>query len=190
MKIRVATVEDAKDLLKIYGYYVENTAITYEYEVPSVEEFQNRICQITKKYPYLIAEDETGILGYAYASAYHERPAYGWNVEMTIYLNPDRRGNKIGQVLYTKLEEILTEQGFVNLIALITPPGINADEKVYNSMHFHEKMGYLLAGRIKNSGYKFHRWYDTITMTKQIREVDEHMGATKWFDEVGEQFCL
>ena len=87
IKIRTATVEDAEKLLEIYAYYIKNTAVTFEYEVPSVEEFRERISHILEHYPYLVAENKDEIIGYSYAGRFHPRAAFGWDVEMTVYLN-------------------------------------------------------------------------------------------------------
>lgn len=186
--IRAASMEDAKDLVDIYRYYVENTAVTFEYEVPSVEEFQNRIAQVLKSYPYLVAESEEGILGYAYAGRYHPRAAFAWSAEMAIYLKRDIRQAGIGRKLYTLLEEILKEQGVVKTIAHITMPVDELSD--FNSMQFHKKMGYRLAGTFENIGYKFGRWYSTIWMDKMIGISKEKMDNIKMFDEVREKFAL
>lgn len=183
--IRVARVEDAVELLKIYGYYVENTAITFEYDTPSVEEFQARIAHTLEKYPYLVAEEDGKIVGYAYAGAYHPRAAYGWAAEMTVYLHHNYKGHGLGRQLYTKLESILQKQGVVKTIALITAPSTEEEKAVYGSMFFHEKMGYHLAGRLESSGYKFHHWYDTVLMDKFIGERTEDMKPIRKFAEVG-----
>ena len=188
--IRAAVIEDAPALLDIYGYYVEHTAITYEYDVPALSDFQDRIRHTLEKYPYLVAQKEDHIIGYAYASAYHPRAAYGWNAEMTVYLDHNERGHRVGQKLYTLLEQLLQEQGIVNALALITPPMTEEDETVYASMHFHEKMGYELAGRIKNSGYKFDRWFDTVTMQKQLNTPENSMNSIKSFEEVRAKYGL
>ena len=78
LQIDVVALEDAWQLLDIYRYYVENTAITFEYETPSLEEFKQRIITILKRYPYLVAKVDGQITGYVYASAFHERAAYDW----------------------------------------------------------------------------------------------------------------
>ena len=91
LMIRVAKPEDAKGLLKIYAPYVEKTAITFEYEVPSEKEFAGRIRHILTKYPYLVLEENGEMLGYAYAGAFHERSAYDWAVETTIYIREDQK---------------------------------------------------------------------------------------------------
>ena len=186
--IRTATINDAKDLLDIYSYYVKNTAVTFEYEVPTEEEFQNRILHILEQYPYLVAETEEGIVGYAYAGRYHPRAAFAWSVEMAIYLKKDIRQTGIGRKLYTLLEEILKEQGVVRTIAHIVMP---SDEYTdFNSMQFHEKMGYKLAGKFENIGYKFGGWYSTIWMEKMIGTTGENMEEIRSFEKVREKFRL
>ena len=102
--IRIATAEDAEALLAIYAPYVRDTAITFEYRVPSLEEFRRRIEATLEKYPYLALEDGGEILGYAYAAPFKERAAYDWAVETTIYLRPDARGKGCGRTLYEALE--------------------------------------------------------------------------------------
>ena len=104
-KIRTATEDDAAALLAIYDYYVQNTAITFEYDTPSLEEFKNRIHKIKEKFPYLVIEQGKEILGYAYASSFHERAAYQWCVEMSIYLDKDVRRGGLGRMLYEELEK-------------------------------------------------------------------------------------
>lgn len=186
--IRTATVNDAKELLDIYSYYVKNTAVTFEYEVPTMEEFQNRISHILEQYPYLVAETEEGIVGYAYAGRYHPRAAFAWSVEMAIYLKKDIRRAGIGRELYARLEEILREQGVMRTIAHIVMP---TDEYTdFNSMQFHEKMGYKLAGKFENIGYKFGRWYSTIWMDKMIGTPGENMEEIRSFEKVRGQFLL
>ena len=105
--IRTAAAEDTKALLKIYTPYVKNTAITFEYSVPSEEEFKGRMEKILQKYPYLVAEMDGEIVGYAYAGAFHERPAYEWAAETTIYVKQDRKKLGIGKKLYDELERYL-----------------------------------------------------------------------------------
>ena len=98
--IRVATEADAEALLVIYAPYVEHTAITFEYTVPTVEEFAGRIRQTLKKYPYLVAERNGEILGYVYVGPFHQREAYGWAVETTIYVQSGSKRFGIGRELY------------------------------------------------------------------------------------------
>lgn len=130
MEVRLATPQDAEELLEIYRYYVEHTAITFEYETPSITEFRQRIKQTLKRYPYLAAVDGHGkIVGYAYASSFKNRAAYDWSVETTIYVDKDVKRQGIGKKLYEALEEILRKQHVINLDACITDPEIE-DEYV------------------------------------------------------------
>jgi peptide/nickel transport system substrate-binding protein len=119
MKIRIAKEEDAEALLAIYAPYIEHTVITYEYDVPTVEEFRGRIRHVLERYPYLVAELNGEICGYAYASAFHDRPAGGWNVETSIYVDQNKKGIGIGTALYDKLEKILKRQNILNMNACI-----------------------------------------------------------------------
>lgn len=98
MEVRLATPQDAEELLEIYRYYVEHTAITFEYETPSITEFRQRIKQTLKCYPYLAAVDgHRKIVGYAYASSFKNRAAYDWSVETTIYVDKDVKRQGIGK---------------------------------------------------------------------------------------------
>ena len=107
IRIREAAVEDAVRLLEIYAYYVEKTAITFEYDVPSLKEFRGRIAHIKERYPYLVIERDGVIEGYAYAGVFKDRAAYDRSCEMTIYLDRDAVGGGLGRKLYEALEEAL-----------------------------------------------------------------------------------
>ena len=168
--VRSATVKDAEALLNIYAYYVENTAITFEYEVPSVEEFQQRIANTLKKYPYLVVEKEGMILGYAYAGVFKDRAAYDWSAEVTIYLKYDAVKSGLGRKLYEELETEMKKRGFLNLYACIGYP-IEEDEYLTrNSAEFHAHLGYQTVGEFHKCGYKFGRWYNMIWMEKLLGE--------------------
>lgn len=168
--IRTVTMADAPQLLAIYSHYVENTAITFEYDPPTLEEFQGRIANTLKKYPYLCAEQEGTILGYAYAAPFRTRAAYQWTAELTIYLAPNAQKHGMGRKLYEALEQQLKEMGILNLYACIGYP-ITEDEYLSpNSAQFHEHMGYTKVGEFHKCGYKYGRWYDMIYMEKIIGE--------------------
>ncbi|SHH66976.1 phosphinothricin acetyltransferase [Butyrivibrio fibrisolvens DSM 3071] len=171
--IRPVQFSDAPSLVEIYRYYVEKTAITYEYEVPSVTEFENRIKAITGKYPYLVVEKDNEIIGYAYTSAFHVRKAYEWSAEMSIYLSDKAKGLGLGRKLYEILEDISKKQGITNLYACIGAPEVEDEYLTNNSIHFHEHMGYKLIGRFTKCGYKFHRWYDMVWMEKIIKDHEQ-----------------
>ena len=108
--IRTASVKDAKKLLEIYEYYVKHTAITYEFEVPTLADFEQRIATTLKNYPYLVAEVDGEIAGYVYAGRFRTRAAYDWSVETSIYLSGKYQRLGLGRLLYEKLEEILKKQ--------------------------------------------------------------------------------
>ncbi|MGN0633231.1 MAG: GNAT family N-acetyltransferase [Oscillospiraceae bacterium] len=169
MKIERAYEEDAAKLLEIYAPYVEETAVSFEYKVPSVEEFAERIRTVSSKYPYIKAVDNNGeILGYAYAGAFKGRSAYNWSVETTVYVRNDRRQSGIGRALYECLEKSLQQMGVLNLNACIAFTAEPDEYLTNDSMLFHQKLGYELVGTFHKCGYKFNKWYDMIWMEKII----------------------
>lgn len=169
LQIRLATTKDAKALLDIYSYYILNTAITFEYTVPTIAEFENRIQTTLKNYPYLVAITNEEIVGYAYASAFKERAAYQWAVETSIYVKHGREKMGIGKVLYQHLESILAKQNITNVNACIAYPSQDHDPHLSkNSVLFHDHLGYQLVGQFHNCAYKFNRWYDMVWMEKVI----------------------
>lgn len=169
IEIRMAVPEDAEALLAIYAPFVTDTAISFEYEVPSVEEFRQRIIIKLEKFPYLVALYDGKPVGYAYASTFIPRPAYDWSVEATVYIKEDYTGLEIGRKLYEKLEELLLEQNIYNVNACIAFVEHEDPYVTNRSMEFHEHMGYHLVGKFTNSGYKFGRWYDMIWMEKILK---------------------
>ena len=166
--VRDASLADAKAILNIYSYYVENTVITFEYTVPSLEEFQNRMRNTIKKYPYLVIEKDGIIQGYAYAGAFVGRAAYDWSCELTIYLDHNAKRCGLGKILYSALADRLKKMGILNLYACIGYPQVEDEYLTKNSAQFHEHLGFKLAGTFHNCGYKFNRWYDMVWMEKII----------------------
>lgn len=165
--IRPAVPEDAPALLAIYAPYVRETAVTFEYEIPTPEEFAGRIRRTLERYPYLTAQSGGEVLGYACAGAFKERAAYDWSVETTIYLRQDQRGRGLGRALYQALERCLAAQHIQNLNACIADPAQAGDPYLTGaSAAFHARMGYQLVGRFHKCGYKFGRWYDMVWMEK------------------------
>lgn len=164
--IRAARPEDARALLEIYAPYVKETAITFEYQVPSEEEFRRRIETILKRYPYLVAEQNGEVLGYAYAHPFHERAAYGWTAEASIYLAKEARGRGLGRKLYETLEALLVRMGVRNLYACVAYPEQEDEYLTGYSAAFHTHMGYRKAGHLHQCGYKFGRWYGMLYLEK------------------------
>lgn len=170
MIIRSVEVKDAERILEIYAHYVENTAITFECEVPTLEEFTNRIVQKKEKYPYLVLEVDGIIQGYAHAGPFVGRKAYEHSCEMTIYLDKEALGRGYGRKLYEALEAMLKERGILNLYACIGDPVEEDEYLTRGSEKFHEKLGYKRVGLFYKCGYKFGRWYNMIWMEKIIGE--------------------
>lgn len=183
INIRSAKIEDAATLLAIYKPYVENTAITFEYDVPTVEEFAGRIQKTLEKYPYLVIEriaDSDGandaneatpeILGYCYAGVFKARAAYNHCVETSIYIKMGEHGKGYGRTLYSALESELKNRGIKNAYACIASPKIEGPRLDKSSQKFHEKLGYTLVGTFHDCGYKFNQWFNMIWMEKMLGE--------------------
>ena len=151
--IREVQESDIQNLLNIYRPYVENTAISFETKVSSIDEFHQKITICLKNFPWLVAEKDGAIVGYAYAGKFRTRNAYNWSVESSVYVSKELQRQGIGKKLYHKLFEILKSQGIVNVFAGITLPDIG-------SIHLHESLGFKKIGIYKKVGFKFEKWWD------------------------------
>lgn len=168
--IRAVTPDDARQLLDIYTPYVEKTAISFEYDVPTLEEFQRRIRKTLQKYPYITAEKDGELLGYAYTGPFVGRAAYDWAVETSIYLREGCRRMGIGKMLYAKIEEISRLQNILSLNACIGYPEIEDEHLNKNSVQFHAHIGFEMVGEFHKCGYKFGTWYNMVWMEKMIAD--------------------
>lgn len=177
IQIRVARIEDAEALLEIYRPYVEKTAISFEYDVPSLAEFKGRMEKTLRKYPYLVAENSKEIIGYTYAGPFVGRAAYDWGIETTIYIKEDMKRLGAGKKLYEALEKILKAQNILNMNACIGYPDIEDEYLNKNSVEFHSHMGFKMVGEFHKCGYKFGRWYNMVWMEKIIGEHKENQLA-------------
>ncbi len=175
--IRVATLADAPAILSIYAPYILTSTATFEYDVPSLEEFSARFEGITARFPWLVWEEGGEILGYAYGSPPYARAAYAWCAEPSVYLAPQARGKGIAKKLYAALEAILLEQGFQVLYALIT-------EENTVSLHFHEKRGYQTRVMFPDCGFKFGRWLGVTWMEKRLKPVEIPTSSPKPWPEL------
>ncbi len=163
--IRMATEADIPEILGIYGPYVLTTTNSFEYRVPTLQEFQARFAHITTQFPWLVWEEEGKVLGYAYASLPFSRTAYQWSCEVSIYLAPQARKKGIGKKLYQALEYILFAQGYRTIYSVVTSE--NQD-----SLDFHTHVGYREIARMPNIGMKFGRWLGTVWLEKRANSVD------------------
>lgn len=163
--IRPAAEADVPAILDIYAPYILTSTATFEYDVPSREEFLQRFRTITRQFPWLVWEESGEILGYAYASPPYTRAAYAWCAEPTVYLRPDARGKGIARKLYAALEAILEKQGYHVLYALICAENTA-------SLRFHEKQGYAFSVLFPDCGFKFGRWLGLVWMEKRLKIVE------------------
>lgn len=153
VNIRIASPADAEAVLAIYKPFVSDTVVTFEELVPSVDEFRQRMVAIQEESPFLVCEIDGRIVGYAYASAYRSRSSYRWNREVTVYIQAEFHGLRIGTALYYALIEISRQQNFSNLLAIITLPNPS-------SVGLHESLGFRAAAVFHRVGYKMNRWLD------------------------------
>lgn len=167
MTIRPVKLSDAPAILAIYAPYITDSVITFEYDVPTVTEFTERIQNIQKQLPYLVAEVDGRVLGYAYASRHRDRIAYQWSVETSVYVHPNGHRQGIARQLYTTLFNLLRRQGYYNAYAGITLPNLKSEA-------FHQTMGFEPVGTFANIGYKFGAWHDVawFQLTLQPHVVD------------------
>ena len=170
VNIRNARIADARRILAIYDFYVKNTAITFEYDTPSLDEFKERMKKTMLRYPYLVIEEDGVIQGYAYAGAFVGRAAYDWSCELTVYLDHTRQKCGMGRKIYEALEDALRKMGVLNLYACIGYPETEDEYLTRNSAGFHAHLGYIKVGEFHKCGYKFGRWYHMIWMEKTIGE--------------------
>ena len=162
--LRLASPQDAPVLVGIYGQYI-HTPITFEYELPSPQEFQDRITHILEGYPYLVWEENGVPVGYAYAHRFKERAAYQWGAELSVYLAQGYTSHGVGRKLYGALMELLAIQGVRTVYGIVTVP----NEK---SEGLHHSMGFQDAGICHNIGYVAGGWRDVQTFEKFISPFD------------------
>lgn len=182
--IRPAAPEDAAALLAIYAPYVEKTAVTFEYDVPTLEDFAGRVARTLERYPYLVAEAGGPVMGYACAGPFQTRAAYGWAAETTVYVREDGRRQGVGRALYGALERCLAAQGVLNAEACIACPEREDEYLTWDSVDFHTRLGYRLVGEFYGCGCKFGRWYNMVWMEKHIGEHLPDPAPVRPFPEV------
>ena len=161
MPIRTAQPADVPAMLSIYDEFVRHTAVSFEYETPTPQEFLERLRAHIAVYPWLVYEENGAVLGYAYAGRAFERAAYAWNAEISCYLAPSARGRGVGRRLYAQIEEILRDMGVRKVFAVVT--SANAP-----SVAFHRALGYRDAARFTDVGFKHGAWYDVLWLEKQL----------------------
>jgi len=170
LTLRPARISDLPQVADIYAHAVLNGAASYEYDPPTLDEMTARFAAITDAgFPYLVAQDDGHVLGYAYASHFRTRPAYRFMVEDSIYIAPDQQGKGLGTLLLGELLARCEASGFRQVIAVIGDAANNLP-----SARLHSIMGVIECGRIRNSGFKFNRWCDTLLMQRALGEDEPH----------------
>jgi L-amino acid N-acyltransferase YncA len=149
----LATAEDSGPVRAIYAPIVEATAISFELVVPSGQDMASRIADRQPTYPWLVADNDGHVDGYAYAGRFAPRPAYDWSVETSVYVAEQARGNGVGRDLYAALLAILTVQGYRQAMAGIALPNPA-------SVALHERAGFVPVGVYRNAGWKLGAWHD------------------------------
>ena len=173
--IRSVEPSDIPQILQIYEYYILNSHVTFEEEVPTLMEFTERVNDIHKKYPFLVFVENEKVLGYSYANLFRTRNAYRFTTEVCkckkisdytnlfinwkiifrwLYVDKNHFGKKIGSNLYAKLLSILKEQGYHSAIGCLAVPNDS-------SIKLHKNFGFKNCGNFEETGYKFNQWYST-----------------------------
>ncbi|QPC86010.1 GNAT family N-acetyltransferase [Mesorhizobium sp. NBSH29] len=158
--IRPAQPDDLDTITHIYADAVLHGTATYELDPPDRSEMQQRFeAMVAGGYPYIVAEEEGVLLGYAYAGPFRPRPAYRFMVEDSIYIAPTAKGRGTGRLLLERLLLESEELGFRQMIAVI---GDGTPQSA--SVKLHERLGFVHCGTMAGSGYKHGRWLDTVLM--------------------------
>ena len=161
--IRLATLNDAEKILAIYSKYIKNTTITFEVEVPTLEAFQTRMKNIMSFFPWIVAEIDGEIAGYAYASKHGERAAYRWSADLSVYIDEKFHRHHLGTDLYDELIDLLKKQGFCTVYAAISTPNPKSEA-------FHQSYGFHRIGEFKNVGHKMNQWLGVTWYDLQIAD--------------------
>ena len=163
LTLRPATADDAEDILAIYAPLVAETAITFEFEPPTLQQFKARMAEIQSRYPWIVCEIDGRIAGFAYAGPHRARPAYQWSVEVSVYVHADLRRLGVARTLYLKLLELLQVQGYQSAYAGITLQN-DASEAL------HRSVGFEPVGVYKAAGFKLGKWHDAVWYQRPINE--------------------
>lgn len=161
--IRLVTPADAASCLEVYAPYVRTTAISFEYEVPTIPAFEKKIEKIMEQYPWLVCIYKNEVVGYTYGSMHRERTAYQWSPESTVYLKETFHQKGIARILYETLFDLLRMQGYFSIYASV----LSSNNK---SVAFHRKMGFEEIGLFKNIGYKLGTWHSNLWFQYFLQE--------------------
>jgi phosphinothricin acetyltransferase len=179
--IRAARPEDAATIAAIYAPYVLGGTVSFENEAPDARAIRTRMASSGGLYPWIVAtngEDDSGVLAYAYASLFRDRPAYKWAVETSVYVAGAVQGQGIGRLLYEALIDTLRAQGFTQAIGVLSLPN---DQ----SIKTHEAVGFRRAGVYREIGFKLGRWVDVGFWQCPLNDSSASPGEPRPFSEIG-----
>jgi phosphinothricin acetyltransferase len=180
MFLRPANENDAEEILVIYAPYITNTSFTFETEVPAINAFADRIRSYLVNWPWLVCEIDGKIAGYAYGSKYRERAGYRWCAECSVYVHDNFQKKGVAKTLYTALFEMLKQQGYRNIYAVINLP----NEK---SVRFHESCGFRWFANYENVGYKLGKWKTVGWWQLIINEYSDEPAPPFKFSEMNQE---
>lgn len=163
MIVRDARRDDVPAMLEIYRPFVESTAVSFELEPPSFDEFAVRVATAQTRWAWVVAEDAGALAGYAYGGAFRSRPAYRFSTEVSAYVAESRRGGGVGRLLYSTLLERLTALGYCTAFAGIVVPNDP-------SIALHRAAGFEPIGVFRRAGWKFGAWHDVSWWQRPLRE--------------------
>jgi len=162
VRIRPAQISDVSAIVRIYAQAVREGTASFEIDPPDEAEMQRRYKALAGKFPYLVAQWDGAVAGYAYAAPYRARPAYDWSVEDTVYVAPEWHRRGVGRALLTALIEEAEARAFRQMVAVI------GDSANTASVELHRAAGFRLVGTLENIGFKFDRWLDSVLMQRAL----------------------
>jgi L-amino acid N-acyltransferase YncA len=163
LTVRASTEADVARCAEIYGHHVLHGTASFEVDPPDLAEMKKRRAAVLDLgLPYIVAENEGRLLGYAYAGLYRTRPAYRFTVENSIYIDKDAVGQGVGKALLLPLIDLCARDGRRQMIAVI------GDSKHVASINLHASCGFAMVGTLKSVGFKFGRWLDSVLMERPL----------------------
>jgi len=164
VKVRSASLDDADAITEIYSHHVLHGIATFEEIAPDVDDMAGRMSKVIERgLPWLVAEKDGKVLGYAYAGPFHLRSAYRFTVEDSIYLAPSAFGRGVGSLLLAELIERCRKAGMIQMMAVI------GDSQNMGSISLHRKFGFSDMGIARNIGFKFGKWVDVVYMQLELQ---------------------
>lgn len=178
--IRKIEQKDIPVCLDWYNRYIENSTATFETERLSLQQFEERVRTVTRRYPWLMLEEDGQPVGYVYLSPFMSRDAYDWTADVSVYLDPEKRGHGYGRILMEEIIRTARDAGFRNLISIITSDN-------HASIHLHESLGFRFSGELEKFGYKFGTWLSVCNYTLEVNpdvNTDRRPFSDQWGSEL------